>query len=268
MSTSVKRFRVLPWALAASVIALGVPAVDAPVASAKFGDKPLQRGSSGRDVRVLQRWLTLVGFETAVDGQFGRGTYRSLRAYERAHDLRVDGRLSRRDARDLRRRAYAANPPDDAPNTPRAVADDEASQTAPGEKATLSADGRTAVAPASAPPEVKAAIAAANEITDKPYRYGGGHGSFEDSGYDCSGAASYVLRAAGALKSPLDSSGLMRFGEAGEGEWITVYAHGGHAYLIVAGLRFDTSGKGEKGPRWRPESRSPSGYTVRHPAGL
>ena len=70
------------------------------------------------------------------------------------------------------------------------------------------------------------------------------------------------------LDAPLDSSGLMSFGEAGEGEWITVYAHGGHAYLVIAGLRFDTSGSGEKGPRWRPEKRSTSGYTVRHPQGL
>ena len=113
-----------------------------------------------------------------------------------------------------------------------------------------------------------AAIAAANRITRKPYRYGGGHGRFEDSGYDCSGAVSYVLHAAGVLGRTRDSSGFMRYGAAGPGRWITVYAHGGHAYVVVAGLRFDTSGRGEKGPRWRPEPRTGRGYTVRHPARL
>ena len=127
---------------------------------------------------------------------------------------------------------------------------------------------RTAVAPAGAPAAVRAAIAGANRITDKPYRYGGGHARFSDSGYDCSGAVSYALRAARLLASPLASSGLMRFGRAGRGRWISVYAHGGHAFVVIAGLRFDTSGNGESGPRWRREGRSGRGYTVRHPAGL
>jgi len=255
----------VPLAGALSALTL-IPAAPA---AAKFGDQPLARGDSGRDVRVLQRWLGYVGHETGVDGHFGSGTAKAVRAYEREHGLRADGKVSRSDARDLRRRATAAfKERGGAADPNESAAETERAPAAPGATATLSADGRTAVAPADAPAEVKAAIEAANTITDKPYKYGGGHGKLEDSGYDCSGAVSYALAAAGALTTPLDSSGLTRFGDAGEGEWITVYAHGSHAYVVIAGLRFDTSGKGEKGPRWRPEERSPSGYTVRHPAGL
>jgi cell wall-associated NlpC family hydrolase len=124
------------------------------------------------------------------------------------------------------------------------------------------------VAPADAPPEVALAVAAANAIVGLPYRWGGGHGSFDDRGYDCSGAVSYVLHAAGALDDPLDSGSLARWGERGRGRWVTVYANGGHAYVVIAGLRFDTSGTGGKGPRWRAASRPSRGFTPRHPAGL
>jgi hypothetical protein len=132
----------------------------------------------------------------------------------------------------------------------------------------MNSDRRTAIAPLGAPEEVIRAVAAANRITRKPYKYGGGHGRWRDSGYDCSGTVSYVLHAAGLLKRARDSSGLMSYGKRGAGEWITVYAHGGHAYMVIAGLRFDTSGRGERGPRWRLEPRSARGYVKRHPAGL
>jgi peptidoglycan hydrolase CwlO-like protein len=124
-----------------------------------------------------------------------------------------------------------------------------------------------ASAPASAPDEVKAAIAAANAIAHTPYIWGGGHGSFEDSGYDCSGAVSYALHGGGLLESPLDSTGLSTWGEPGPGRWITVYGNAGHAWMIIAGLAFDTSGGA--GPRWHsaPVS-STEGFIARHPAGL
>ena len=257
------KHRPRPLAGVATLAALGAIATIPAPAAAKFGDETLSRGDSGRDVRVLQRWLGYVGFETDVDGHFGRGTVSALRGYERKFGKAVDGRLSPDEAPDLRRRAKVAfeqrNGESEDP-TPDA--------SGPVERATLSNDGRTAIAPDSAPQEVKDAIAAANAITDKPYKYGGGHASFEDSGYDCSGAASVVLHGAGKLDSPLDSSGLMSYGKSGEGKWITVYAHSSHAYVVIAGIRFDTSGSGEKGPRWRPEERSGSGYTVRHPEGL
>jgi NlpC/P60 family len=143
-----------------------------------------------------------------------------------------------------------------------------AAAAAPGARAALARDRRTALVPAGAPAVVARAIAAANRITRKPYRWGGGHGRWDDAGYDCSGTVSYVLHHAGLLDVAQDSSGLMGYGRRGKGRWITVYAHGSHAYMVIAGLRFDTSGRGEEGPRWRPERRSAAGYTVRHPAGL
>jgi hypothetical protein len=134
--------------------------------------------------------------------------------------------------------------------------------------AQLSRDGRTAIPPASAPPEVKNAVYAANRIVGKPYRYGGGHRRFNDSGYDCSGSVSYALRGGGLLKTPLHSTAFMRWGAAGRGQWITVYTNPGHAYVIIAGLRFDTSGPGPRGPNWRKTARSSRSYLARHPAGF
>jgi hypothetical protein len=128
--------------------------------------------------------------------------------------------------------------------------------------------GGVAVAPSDAPEAVKLAIAAANRIRHKPYVWGGGHGSFRARGYDCSGSVSYVLHAAGLLSFPEVSGALAHWGVKGEGRWITVYANAGHAFMIIAGLRFDTSGGGQSGPRWRPESRWLRGFHRRHPAGL
>ena len=142
----------------------------------------------------------------------------------------------------------------------------------PGDKAVLMEDGYAA-APTDAPPAVQEAVFAANEIVGKPYRYGGGHRSFKDSGYDCSGTVSYALRGAQVLKSPLDSSSFMRWGEKGKGDWITVYTNPGHAFVVIAGLRLDTSAAGErrssgKGPRWRQNLRGGRGFRLRHPVGL
>ena len=144
--------------------------------------------------------------------------------------------------------------------------------TVPGTRAVLMDDGYAA-APADAPAQVKAAVWGANEIVDKPYRYGGGHGSFEDSGYDCSGTISYALHAAGLLKSPLDSSSFMRWGAKGKGKWFTVYTNPGHAYVVIAGLRLDTSAAGDtrstgRGPRWRATGRPARGFKRRHPVGF
>ena len=111
-------------------------------------------------------------------------------------------------------------------------------------------------------------IRAANRIASAPYRYGGGHGSYHDSGYDCSGSVSYALHYAGLLRTPLDSSGLMSYGAPGRGRYITIYANPGHAYMVVDGRRFDTSAIRETGSRWTSTHRSSSGYVVRHPPGL
>ncbi|MBJ7348212.1 MAG: hypothetical protein JHC87_06545 [Thermoleophilaceae bacterium] len=138
----------------------------------------------------------------------------------------------------------------------------------PGEMATISSDGRTAIAPVGAPLPVQKAIWAANEITTKPYIYGGGHKSFKSRGYDCSGTVSYALHGGDLLDSPLDSSSFMKWGEKGPGTWITVYTNPGHAYAYIAGLRLDTSGPGEKGPRWRSAKRNNRGFRAVHPKDL
>jgi hypothetical protein len=147
-----------------------------------------------------------------------------------------------------------------------------------GSKAVLLEDG-TAAAPADAPEQVKQAIWAANALQELPYRYGGGHNLEFDvaEGADCSGTVSFALKAAGVLKTPLDSGSFMQWGEKGKGRWITVFTNPGHAYVKIAGLRLDTSVAGmsrsrgiassafESGPRWRPMGRSPRGFVKRHP---
>jgi len=152
--------------------------------------------------------------------------------------------------------------------------------TVPGAVAQLLPDG-TAAAPADAPPQVQQAIWAANQIQDMPYVYGGGHGDFDDDGYDCSGTVSYALHGAGLLDQALDSGSFMKWGEKGPGTWITVYTNPGHAYAVIAGLRLDTSAASvtrsntrkfkkalERGPRWRPTMRSARGFKARHPLGF
>ena len=133
-------------------------------------------------------------------------------------------------------------------------------------------DDGLAYPPAGAPAKVVAAITAANRIVGKPYRYGGGHAKVEDTGYDCSGTISYALIGAKLLKSPLDSGSFMSWGKAGPGRWITVYTNPGHAFVVIAGLRLDTSAAGDpsgaKGPRWRPALRSTRGFRARHPVGF
>ena len=132
-----------------------------------------------------------------------------------------------------------------------------------------------AVAPPDAPPAVVKVIEAANRIARKPYRYGGGHAKFEDSGYDCSGAASYALHGGGFLASPMPSGSFMSWGKKGVGRWITVYANSGHMFMVVAGLRFDTGYRDRNakrdgsapgsGPRWG-YARPTSGFVARYPA--
>ena len=234
-------------------------------AGAAFGDHVLRPGDRGREVRVLQRWLTLTGFPTRVDGRFGRRTRNAVVRYERANDQRVNGWVSREQARGLRVRAYATRAAKAAAAGGGAIA---GPLVTPTEQAVISPDGLTAMVPAGAPPQVRDAIVAANRIVGKPYRWGGGHAKVEDDGYDCSGTVSYALMGAGLLDAPLDSTGLKRFGDSGPGTWITVYANAGHTYAMIAGLRLDTSGTGGKGPRWHATGRSGKGFVVRHPAGL
>jgi peptidoglycan hydrolase CwlO-like protein len=138
---------------------------------------------------------------------------------------------------------------------------------APAGRATIDSNG-DAIPPSNAPLAVRGAIEAANQIDNLPYIWGGGHGSFTASGYDCSGAVSFALHGGGLLSSPLDSTGFEVWGAPGAGNWITVFANSGHAWAMIAGLRWDTAGNGSDGPRWSTElNENTADFVARHPAG-
>jgi cell wall-associated NlpC family hydrolase len=136
-----------------------------------------------------------------------------------------------------------------------------------GPRARVLKDG-TAVAPEDAPEPVQRIIQAGNAIAKFPYKWGGGHGAWRDDGYDCSGSVSFALAAAGLMEAPLASGGFINWGEPGPGEWVTIYTNPGHMFMVVAGLRFDTSGRGRDGTRWQEAPRGTGGFTVRHPPGF
>jgi cell wall-associated NlpC family hydrolase len=223
--------------------------------SQHLGQRVLREGMTGHDVRVLQDFLGRDGFPTAIDGQFGPGTLRNVIRFQRSVHMRPNGVVSFAVAHELRVAAAGKA------SSIRA--------SAPGGKAVLNSDG-TVTAPANAPAAVKNAIAAANRIAFKPYVFGGGHGSFNSSGYDCSGSVSYALHGGGLLSSPEDSSQLESYGSSGSGRWITIWANSGHTYMQIAGLFFDTGGaSGRNGDRWsRTNSSGTGGYVVRHPTGF
>jgi peptidoglycan hydrolase-like protein with peptidoglycan-binding domain len=226
-----------------------------------LGDRiPLTRGMSGHDVKILQDFLRRAGFRASIDGEFGAGTLRAVKTFEEDQQREADGVVDAADI-DLLRSLVEG---DDglAPETPTGPA-----PLAPGDKATVGPDG-LASAPANAPEQVKQIIAAGNAIAKKPYRYGGGHGRWQDTGYDCSGSVSYALHGAGLLDTAMPSGNFTSWGDKGPGQWVTLYANGGHMYMVVAGLRFDTSGRQQDGTRWHADMRSSSGYTAVHPPGL
>jgi peptidoglycan hydrolase-like protein with peptidoglycan-binding domain len=227
-----------------------------------LGDRmPLRRGMKGHDVKILQDFLNRIGIKVGIDGSYGTRTYRAVRSFQERAELRVDGVL-RIDSIN-RLRDVMAEGGFDLEAVPAATAVDGAV----GPTATINPDG-TATAPAGAPTAVVAIIEAGNEIATKPYRYGGGHGSWDDSGYDCSGSVSYALHGADLLTVARDSTGFKTYGQAGAGQWVTIYAKASHAYMVVAGLRFDTSGRTKGGTRWQADMRSSDGYVIRHPTGL
>jgi hypothetical protein len=165
-------------------------------------------------------------------------------------------------------RAQAPDSDEEVESTPE-ISSNSSHPTVAGSRAVLR--NGVAYAPSNAPANVKAAIWAVNTIRHKPYHWGGGHGSFNDSGYDCSGTVSYALHHAGALNQPLPSSDLLRYGERGRGRWITVYSRRGHTFAMIAGLRLDTTDfryGSDVGPRWYTDGRDTWGFDARHPSGL
>lgn len=186
-------------------------------------------------VALLQRELGL-----AADGVFGPATFRALRRFQRRRGLTADGVAGRATWRALGH-----------PRIRKVL-----------KRRHLRRGG------SSLPRAVRRVIAAGNRIAHAPYRYGGGHASFRDSGYDCSGSVSYALHGGGLLGGPLDSGSFTGWGSPGRGRWITIYAKSSHVFMVVRGRRFDTSGRGATGSRWQWDRRDATGYTVRHPAGL
>ena len=229
-----------------------------PTSSRHLGDRiPLREGMSGHDVRILQDFLGRAGFKATIDGEFGSGTLRAVKAFQTKQQLAVDGVMDANDIDALRALVGSGS----------ASTRTQPLQLAPGDRATVGPDG-LAIAPQNAPDQVKQIIAAGNAIAKKPYIYGGGHGKWEDRGYDCSGSVSYALHGAGLLDQAMPSGDFESWGDPGPGQWVTLYANSGHMYMVVAGLRFDTSGRSQDGTRWHTSQRSGIGYTVVHPPGL
>jgi cell wall-associated NlpC family hydrolase len=244
-------------ALVPALVALLLVPASAAGAASHLGARALRPGAAGHDVRVLQDLLGRNGFDTGVDGRFGPATRSAVVRFQRSAGLIATGVVGPRTVAALRQLVPAPSPGGAVP----------APAPSPAATATLTPDG-LAAAPAGAPPLLAAAIEAGNRIAQAPYVYGGGHGRWEDRGYDCSGSVSYALHGAGLLDTSLDSTGLSGWGEAGPGQWITIYANADHAYAVIAGLRFDTSGQRTAGTRWQAAVRSARGFTVRHPPGL
>jgi peptidoglycan hydrolase-like protein with peptidoglycan-binding domain len=253
-----------------------------------LGIRRLRVGAQGADVKLLQNALTKLGFPAATDGAFGPATRRSVRLFERAAGLRSDGVLSPREVRTLKKAVRAgamagavsvrttqtastatATAGTVAPGTTPAQSNQPTGQIAPPPPAaaTVGADG-LAAAPAGAPAAIAQIIAAGNVIAHMPYRFGGGHQSWQDTGYDCSGSVSFALHGAGLLDAPLASYDFYNWGASGPGQWVTIYAKDSHAYMVVAGLRYDTAASKGGGSRWTVAARAPDGYVARHPAGL
>jgi cell wall-associated NlpC family hydrolase len=169
-----------------------------------------------------------------------------------------------------KRVAGSANGAAGAPSRPsRALARDLAELPArPTAARAMALPNGVALPPLQSPDAVRAIIEAGNSIARAPYLWGGGHGKWQDKGYDCSGSVSFALASAGLLNAPLDSGRLMRWGAAGRGRWVTIYTNPHHVFLQVAGIRFDTSGQRVNGSRWQQAMRSTSGFVARHPPGL
>jgi Putative peptidoglycan binding domain len=226
----------------------------------QLGRRILRPGLQGNDVTVLQGYLTIAGFPTAVDGDFGPNTGNSVAAFKQAHDIAPANDVAGPSFDAALKAAISAEESDVPTGTTR-----------------INADG-TATAPAGAPAVVQAMISAANSILDSSYCVGGGHGTWNSSCYDCSGSVSFVLHAAGLLSQSEDSSQLETFGVSGPGKYVSIYSDPSHAFIVIGGRAFDTADYGGPnipagtGPRWRsnPLGNLADGgdYVVRHPAGL
>ena len=250
----------------AAILLLGVTSA----AHAQLGDRVLRLGKRGKDVRALQGYLDASGYGVIETGRYDGQTRTGVRAFQADYGFRATGVVSARMARMIKNTATAppgyggteygkvtGPPPGPTPTGLTTVA---------GNTARVLRDG-TAAAPENAPAEVKKIIASGNEIAKLPYKWGGGHAGWRDAGYDCSGSLTYAFRTTfRAGRYP--TFGYSGWGAPGKGRWITTYASSYHVYMIVAGLRFDTSGLRIAGSRWTTQARSSAGFVPRHPVGF
>jgi putative peptidoglycan binding protein len=281
--------------IVACLAAVAVLAVASPA------EAVLKRGSHGPRVEKVQHWLGI-----HADGIFGPGTKRAVKRFQSRHGLTADGIVGPATWSALRsshaRRASSGGGGGSrraaVVSLQRALGISADGIFGPGTEAAvksfqrrhgLTADGIVGPATWAALGHpgrrvilkrrghrggggggngvIARVVAAANRIATKPYKYGGGHGRWNDSGYDCSGSVSYALHGGGLLSSALDSSGFMGWGARGRGRHITIYASPSHVYMVINGRRYDTTGRSETGSRWQPDMRSSAGYVVRHPPG-
>lgn len=256
MQTRARTFLLLFAVAVAVMVAMPVAASAAPYAS-----RTLKSGTEGKDVKQLQRYLTRAGHRVRADGEFGAQTRRALVATKSELELKADPVATRSQQKMIRRAVVSTTGGAvyRAPPSPRTLV--------PGAQGKVTPDG-FAIAPAFAPQVVKDVITAGNAIAKTPYKWGGGHGAWEDTGYDCSGSVSFALHGGGLLDGALVSGDFARWGATGPGQWITIYANGGHVYMVVAGMRFDTSSRSRTGSRWTQEQRPSDGFAVTHPKGL
>jgi peptidoglycan hydrolase-like protein with peptidoglycan-binding domain len=226
----------------------------------RLGRRTLRNGLHGSDVTILQGYLTIAGFPTSVDGSFGPQTAASVAAFKQAHNISPANGVAGPSFVRALRSAISSYTSDVAVGTAR-----------------INPDG-TATLPAAAPAAVQAMVTSADQILNTSYCVGGGHGKWKSSCYDCSGSVSYVLHGAGLLSSSEDSTGLESYGAPGPGKWVSIYSDPSHAFIVIAGIAFDTADYGGPnipagtGPRWRsnPLGNLADGghYIVRHPPGL
>ncbi|MGH2831236.1 MAG: peptidoglycan-binding domain-containing protein [Solirubrobacteraceae bacterium] len=214
--------------------------------------KPAAPGThSESKTAAIERLQQVLG--VSVDGTFGPETETAVRSYQDKHGLAVDGVVGPATWQALGdSNARTLNPPHESITSTGGPGASSTSSTGSGEASGV----------------VARVIAAADEIATTPYIFGGGHGSFQSAGYDCSGSVSYALHGGGLLSSPEDSTGLESYGEPGPGKYITIYADAEHAWMTIDGRRFDTVALQEDGNRWSDSMASTGGYVVRHPAGL